>query len=317
MKPIYLRPGIPLAIALLALVAACGGGNGDEGDKIVLTPVSADLLPVVISSDLGVGANRFILGLLDREDAQVLGADLYLRFFLLRGQEATLKFEVDAEPIRITKTYTHTHDDGTVESHEAGETGVYVARADFDIAGQWGVEVTGSADGQALEPVRPIFEVREASLSPAIGSAAPRSVQPVLSDVSDIREIDTSEIPIAEMHDTTIADAVASGKPTVIVFATPAFCVTRVCGPSKQIADDLYQAYQDQANFIHVEPYDLVKARSGVGLEPLPFITEEWGLESEPWIFVVDSDGIIAGKFEGVVSYEELEAVLVTILGGR
>jgi hypothetical protein len=307
------------ALATIALVTgACGGDSGDGNGKLVLTPVSADLLPVVISSDLGVGANRFILGLLDSEDAQVLGADLRLRFFLLRGQEATLKFEADADPIVITKTYTHTHDDGSVESHEAGETGVYVATADFDIAGQWRVEVTGSADGQALEPVSPIFEVREASLSPAIGSPAPRSVQPVLGgDVSDIKDIDTSEILIAEMHDTTIAGAVTSGKPTVIVFATPAFCVSRICGPAKQIVDDLYETYRGRANFIHVEPYDLAKARSGVGLEPLPFITDEWRLESEPWIFVVDAEGLIAGKFEGVVSYEELESTLKLVLSTR
>jgi hypothetical protein len=307
------------ALATIGLVAAACGGDKGAGDdvngKLVLTPVSADLLPVVISSDLGVGANRFILGLLDSEEAEVLGADLHLRFFLLKGQDATLKSEANAEPIRITKTYTHTHDDGTVESHKAGETGVYVANIDFDSAGQWGVEVTGSVGGQALEPVRPVFEVREKTLSPAIGSPAPSSVQPVLSDVADIKDIDTSEIPIAEMHDTTIADAVNSGKPAVIVFATPAFCVTRICGPSKQIVDDLYEAYGGRANFIHVEPYDLANARSGAGLEPLPFITDDWGLVSEPWIFVVDSEGNIAGKFEGVVSYEELEAALKATLG--
>ncbi len=312
-RPYALVTVLAALIALTLLAAACGGKKSAD-DKLVLTPVSTEFVPVVISSDLAPGPNRFVLGLLDNENVQVLGADLHLRFFLLKGQDATLKFEADTEPIRITKSYTHTHNDGTIESHDAGETGVYVATVDFDAPGQWGVEVSGTLNGEALQPVRPVFEVRETSLTPAIGAPAPRSIQTIVSDVSDVREIDTSATPIAEMHNMTIADAVTSGKPTVIVFATPAFCVSQICGPTKQIVDDLYAAYKGQANFIHVEPYNIEQARSGQGLNPLPFITDEWGLESEPWVFIVDGDGLIAGKYEGVVSYEELQAALESLL---
>ena len=46
--------------------------------------------------------------------------------------------------------------------HEAGETGAYQTTADFDVAGLWGVEVTGTtADGQIIEPLRPAFSVEE------------------------------------------------------------------------------------------------------------------------------------------------------------
>jgi hypothetical protein len=37
---------------------------------------------------------------------------------------------------------------------------------------------------------------------------------------------------------------------------------------------------------------------------------EEWRLQSEPWIFVVDGQGIIRAKFEGLVTVNELEAAL-------
>ncbi len=310
-----LRGFAPTAVVALAIVAAACGGSSDD-DRIILTPLSAEIQPVVVSSDLAVGANRMVLGLLDQDGGQVLGADLHLRFFLFEGSEGSLKFELDAESLRITKTYTHTHDDGTTETHEAGETGVYVAQVDFDAAGQWGVEVTGTAAGRQLEAVRPVFSVNEDSFSPNTGDPAPASVQTILSDVTDITEIDTSEVPIPEMHDKTIADALSSGRPTVIVFATPSFCLSQICGPTKQIVDELYEAYKSQANFIHVEPYDIEKARAGIALEPLPFITDEWRLQNEPWVFVVDGDGIIAAKFEGVVSYEELEGALSPLLNG-
>jgi hypothetical protein len=245
----------------------------------------------------------------------VVGAQLHLRFFQLDGQQGTLKSEADPTPLTITKTYTHTHEDGKVETHQAGTTGAYVTNVTFDTVGTWGVEVSGKVSGVTIDPVRPVFSVNQKSASPAVGDPAPRSVQQTLKDVSDIRQIDTSDTPIADEHNMTIAQAVTSGKPTVIVFATPAFCTSQVCGPTKQTVDDLYGRYKGQANFIHVEPYDLAKARAGTALEPLPFITDEWHFESEPWTFIVDSKGNIAGKFDGIVSYDELEQSLKPLLG--
>jgi hypothetical protein len=301
------------ALAILA-AAACGGTDSDD-DGLVLTPVTAAYLPVVVSSDLAIGPSRFTLGLIDQSDSsQVTGADLHMRFFTLDGSEATLQFEAQPDAVRITRTYTHTHDDGTVETHEAGETGVYVAQVDFPAAGNWAVEVSGTVEGREIEPVRPTFTVLEKSATPGIGEPAPRSVQPILSDVSDISEIDTTEVPIPEMHDKTIAEAVTSGRPTVIAFATPAFCVSQVCGPTKEIVDDVYGTYGDRANFVHVEPYDIERARDGEGLFLQPFIADEWHLPGEPWVFVVDAQGNIAAKFEGIMSREELLAALGPLL---
>jgi hypothetical protein len=116
------------------------------------------------------------------------------------------------------------------------------------------------------------------------------------------------------MHQMTIADAVTSGRPTLIVFATPAFCVTRVCGPTKQMVDQLYPQYKDEVNFIHVEPYELEPARSGEGLIPVPAVGE-WGLPTEPWAFIIDKEGNVAAKFEGIVAPSELEEALQNVLG--
>lgn len=312
--------GLLILLLAVALAASACGGGGDDDDKVVLTPLPEGvLLPIVISNDLAVGENRFQIGLINQEDnSQVLGADLHLRFFVLQGSEGTLKFEADPEPIVITKTYTHTHEDGTVETHEAGETGAYVAYISFDEAGQWGVEVTGTtADGAALEPLRPTFSVNQVAAGLAVGDPAPLSEQLTLADVDDIRDIDTSQEPIEAQHDKTIAEAVASGKPTVIAFATPAYCQTQICGPTKEIFDDLYGTYGDEANFVHIEPYDVPRMRSGdcASLsECLVPTLDEWRLQSEPWVFVVDAEGKIAAKFDGIASYEEIEAALQATL---
>ncbi|MCI0843336.1 MAG: hypothetical protein J4N36_06190, partial [Chloroflexi bacterium] len=151
----------------------------------------------------------------------------------------------------------------------------------------------------------------------AIGDPAPLSEQLLLSDVDDITEIDTSEIPIPEQHDMTVADAVTSGKPTVIAITTPAFCESQICGPTKTFFDDLYSQYGDVANFVHVEPYQVQPVRDGECAQLsdcLNPIVDEWRLQSEPWVFIVDAEGNIAAKFDGLVTFEELEQALLDLI---
>ncbi len=316
---------LPLLGALVIGVAACGGSDDDGGaptetDQVVLTPLpDGVLLPIVISSDLAVGGNRFLIGLQDQETgALVLDADLDFAFFLLDSDTGTLKFERDAESIVIMRSYTHTHDDGFVETHEAGEVGAYRTTADFDVPGLWGVEVTGTtADGETLEPLRPTFSVNEEPFGLAVGDPAPLTEQVLVSDVGDIREIDSSESPIPEQHNMTVADAVTSGVPTVIAIATPAFCESQICGPTKAFFDDLYNEYNDVANFVHVEPFQVQPVRDGE-CESLfdcrNSIIDEWRLQSEPWVFIVDADGNIAAKFDGLVTFDEMADALEELI---
>jgi hypothetical protein len=314
-----------LVMAVLALAAACGGDGGGGGATPGAETPSAETLAaetpgaqeqlsaVVVSSDLAVGSNRFSLGLLTQDNELVTDAQVTLGFFKLDGDQAEIKSEAEAKTVVVERSYTDVHEDGSVDSHEAGDIAVYVATVEFDEAGDWGVTVNGTRNGDAFAPAAAAFRFLEESRTVAVGEPAPRSVQPTLADVADISEIDTSSPPIPQMHDTTIADAVTSGKPTVLVFATPEFCQSRICGPTKQIVDDLYGKFKDQAVFIHVEPFELEQLRSGEAFVPVP-AGEEWGLQTEPWVFLVDRDGNVAAKFEAVVSQDEVEGALKRIL---
>ena len=42
----------------------------------------------------------------------------------------------------------------------------------------------------------------------------------------------------------------------------------------------------------------------------------EWGLPTEPWVFVVAADGTLAAKFEGAVGADELREVLNALVDG-
>lgn len=313
MLPFMGRSGIVLvALAALALTAAACAGDGDSG---IGTPTTTgpQIAPVLVNSELVIGENRFTVGLLDEENAEVTGADVAFRFFKLDGDSEELRAEAQATPVLVEKTYTHIHEDGTVEAHSAGESGIYVATTRFDEAGQWKAEVATAVGETTYDPVALEFSVVETGPSVAVGAPAPRSETLTLDDVDDIAEIDTSEQPIPEMHTMTIAEAVTSGRPSVIAFATPAFCLSRFCGPAKDVVDSLFQEYKDEVNFVHVEPYEVDRARNGEGLFPVP-ATEEWGLLTEPWIFLVDSEGNVAAKFEGVATVDELRQALTPLL---
>jgi hypothetical protein len=313
-RPIHLSLA---ALMFLALAFAACRGEKETAAPAPAAPASSQGMDlVIVSTDLAVGPNRFVVGLVDNgKKALVIDAQLRFRLFKLKedGRTGVLKGEMDARPLTLEKNFTHVHEDGKSETHGAGTIGVYVANVDFDAAGVWAVEISGTATGQPLPTLTVPFNVGKQSRSVAVGDAAPRTLQPTLGSVKEISDIDTSNPPDPHMHQITIAAAVVSGKPSVIVFATPGFCHSQTCGPTKDVVDQLYEKHQGRAHFIHVEPYDLEKLRSGGTLTTVPAMSE-WRLQSEPWVFLVDRGGRVAAKFEGVVSLQEVESALAPLL---
>ena len=306
-----------LLTTLALIVAACGGGdesdssaNGD-GDG---SP--SEIVAQVISSDLRVGPNRLSISLFDSEANLILGAQVTVRFLKEENpDEEVLKAELPAQYVALESSFVHEHDDGDRHTHAGNEIGLYIVNLELDSPGIWAAEVEAVIDGQEHNPERAHFDVLVDSAVPNVGDLAIRSEQLTLRDVEDIAEIDTANPPRPEMHDMTIAEAVDTGKPVVVAFSTPGFCVSQICGPVlDEVVVPLLERYGDRAVFIHVEPYVLEDARAGRGLTPVQTLLD-WSLLTEPWVFVIDSDGRIAGRFEAIVTVEEVEAVLEQVLG--
>lgn len=317
-------------VALALSLAACGGSGADRaagagttapGRAAATVAASTPTSPfsaVVAASELVVGHNRFALGVLDRaSNTPVPDAAVHFRFFLLQGNQALPKFEADAvfrAPARdagLAPSMQHRHPDGTLHLHANAEAnvGVYTASVTFDTAGTWGVQALVQAPDGRQGAVAVAFQVAAQPTAPAPGQAAPRSRQPTVRDVSDISQIDSSAEPDPRLHDLTIADAIASGKPTVVLFATPGYCSSQFCGPSVEILKKLMPKYAGRVNFIHVEVYkDFTKL--------IPSDTfSEWRLRSEPWFFIIDGQGIIADRFDGPTTLAELDAALAKVAG--
>jgi hypothetical protein len=143
---------------------------------------------------------------------------------------------------------------------------------------------------------------------PGTGDRAPVVHTPTASEVSDISEIDT-RVPPSDMHDEDLA-TVLGKRPVVLLFATPALCQSRVCGPVVDAAAQVKRDFGDRVAFIHQEVYNDNQLNAG----PRPQV-QAYGLPSEPWLFVIDRNGRVSTVIEGPFSVEELDAAVRKVAG--
>ena len=284
-----------LFFVLVVLAAACSdGGSEDAGDGPFAT---------VASTDLAVGEDRLLVLLRDIDGTPIGGPD-------------------------IPASFRVTHEDGAEATVGAGGfvwmipevIGLYRAEVVLPSAGLWTADV--EVDGYDISPAS--FIVKDAANTPVPGELAPAAASLTMAD-RPLEELTTDPEPDPLFYQLSLDEAVGNGRPTVAVFATPAYCTSGACGPMldqmKEIAGDW-----PGVDWVHVEVYDLeVPPHEHDPLEPAYHIHDielipvpavrEWGLATEPWLFVVDADGVVAARFEGAVATQEVVEVLDRLRG--
>ena len=292
-----------ILIALLGVVMiACGDsdpgevGDGASGDATATRgPFPEGAVGVRASTDIGVGRDRLLIGVGGVDGSRLGSPDQAVSF-----RVAPLDDSDDSQTVPATFTWI-------LEP----VVGLYRAEVDFDRSGPWQAVVIPET-GDPLEPV--LFNVADDPFAPTVGEPAPAPETPTAA-TTPIEELTTDPEPDMSFYEMSIDDAISSGSPTVLVFSTPAYCQTAACGPLLETVKD---AAPDHAgvNFIHVEIF--------AGLTDEDFVPDAahlapavgpdyYNLPSEPWVFVVDPDGIIAARYEGVMDRAELDAILEKI----
>ena len=303
-------------LAGLALVGCGAGGAGDDWSTATVAQGEDGVTAAVVNSQPAVGPMRLAFGLFSKEGGLVQDAKGKVRLVRIEGNRATAAGEYDLRAVTLRENSTHVHPDGLKHLHDDPVATMYVANVELTKPEEWGAELLVTAGGKQYTHLRTRFFVLAQGTVPALGEAAPRTKQTVLRDVASIAEIDSSNPPRPELHTLTVAEAIDTGKPSLIAFATPAFCQTRFCGPAvDDVVVPLAKQYAGRANFVHIEPYNLADARKGK-LVPIPQL-EEWGLASEPYLFVLDGKGRVAATFEGIAERDEVAAALDAVLAGR
>jgi hypothetical protein len=190
-----------------------------------------------------------------------------------------------------------------------GLRGLYVARVSFDTPGQWSVVLTPT--GMGSTPAASLA-VADKAVVPEVGESPPAVATRTTADHS-LAEITTDPDPEPAFYELSLDDALSNGRPTVVVFATPAFCITQTCGPLLDQVQALSSDHPD-VNFLHVEVYENLDATTFDELRTVPAVAA-WGLPSEPWVFFIDAEGLVTARIEGSASDQEIEAALASIGG--
>ena len=191
---------------------------------------------------------------------------------------------------------------GRSEPAFGGVTRIYVAHLRIPRPGRyWLVAQPVGAKMQALGEL----DVAARSRSVAVGAKAPRSDTPTLATAPAARSRRAGR-RTCRCCTTRSRRSLAAHRPFVVTFATPKFCTSRTCGPVVDVVEAVRRQFASRGiRFIHVEVYKDNDPTRGYNRW-----MRQWGLASEPWVFLVGRDGRVKAKFEGSVSAAELAAAI-------
>jgi hypothetical protein len=276
------------------------------------------------------GVNRYPFTVSDREHGGITDAEVAL--YLAKapaagpgtrsksgnlGQEAKADKQALDQPavgpfpasIESLATKPAFRADSTAGDPDAAEV-VYATNLNLPSPGSWRIAAIFKQDGELKGALLPSAAVGEFQRIPRPGKKAPVIHTPTAQDVAgDLSKI-TTRVPPDTQNKVDYAEALGK-EPIVLLFATPEFCQSRVCGPVVDVAEQAKHEYGDKAAFIHMEIYNDNDPAQRVRPQVRAF-----HLPTEPYLFTIDRNGIVRAAVEGPFGLDLMhEAVDEAIAG--
>jgi hypothetical protein len=328
MPPVPRKPlALSAAVIALALVAGCGGSDNGTGSRSRPAPAASEfptakvktLRELIVSSHatqgpvaspaaaaFHLGTNRFPFGVFTTGRDQI--TDAQVAVYAAPGRSVNGP-AIGPFPARIEDLTTKPafRAKTTADDPSAAQV-AYVTDIPLDKPGPWAFAAlikNGSSYQYSLMPTpNPVGDYP----MPQVGQPVPAIHTLTAGQVSDIGQIDT-RVPPDDMHSDDFANVVGK-KPVVLLFATPALCQSRVCGPVTDEAEQVKQEFGDRVAFIHQEIYNNNNINDG----PRPQM-RAFHLDTEPWAYVFDKNGKVSTVLQGPFSVQELEAAVQKVAG--
>jgi hypothetical protein len=272
--------------------------KGKTMNELIAGLPKGAILNVSSFSGQRVGRNRLGFAIVDRANKQIDVSEVAVYTARPDGTELRGPFTARKESLEVDTRYRSRQ---TTSDLASGDT-FYVADAVYGSRGPHVALGLVRLDGRLVvaDPVAAL-PVGSRDGPPDVGDRAIRVHTETAADVGgDLTKISTRIPPPADMLDTDFADVVGR-KPVVLLFATPALCQSRTCGPVVDIAEQVRGQSGRGVAFIQQEIY-----RDNDPAKPFRPQVLAWHLPTEPWAFVIDRHGRIATRFEGVFSVGEL-----------
>jgi hypothetical protein len=278
----------------------------DGPAEVVIEPASVVFYP---------GKNRYPFEVFTRERAPISDAEVALYYAKVpqpkrdaksisgnRGSLAKAEKQALDEPAagpfpaKIESLATKPQFEAKTTSEDPDAAGVvYSTELTFPGDGEWRVAAIIKEDGELKGAILTGIVVGEFKKVPKAGRKAPVIHTPTAQDAAEDLSKITTRIPADTQNEADYADALGK-EPIVLLFATPQFCQSRVCGAVVDVAEQAKHEYGDKAAFIHMEIYNENDPDKGVRPQVRAF-----HLPSEPWLFTIDRRGIVRDAVEGAV----------------
>jgi hypothetical protein len=304
-----MRPAAALTALSCVLLAGCGGSGGTSataipgggktleqlwrapGDDVAVVPGTQNYQP---------GRVRVSFLVVDTEGRPVVLPTA--RVWVSEGLHRPPFLETEAKAERI----------GVPGGAVADATHIYVAHFRLPRAGTYWLLAEDEGGPKKVQALGNVAVVKQDSPLD-VGDRAPASATPTLASThGDISALTTRTPPDTRLLRYSIAGSVEAHAPFVVTFATPKFCSSRTCGPMVDVLEEVAHRLEGtRVRFIHVEVYEDNDPAKGYNRW-----MQQWGLQTEPWTYLVDQSGVVVARFEGSVSVEELEAAVRARLAG-
>jgi hypothetical protein len=314
---------IALGVCLSMVGVACAGNDEPPAQRSPADGDASTLAAEVPSTDLSSGRpERVQVGVFSSTGQAGV---MFLSFGQVQLRFAYLGPDGSGDPRpgpSATATYlaaptTSVGGDGPTFTEPSQARGVYEAEGlRFDRPGIWSVEV--SADVRDFGPVHldTHFTVKPDPSLPAPGDRALRTQNLTMNSKAPAVAIDSraqggKPVPDPDLHRWTIADAIAQHRPALVLFATPVYCTSQMCGPSVEALEELARRYPDRAVYIHIEIWRDFE-RSVANEAAADWLYRDGDL-TEPWLYLIGADGIIKDRWGPLFDVEEVGRELAAL----
>jgi hypothetical protein len=143
---------------------------------------------------------------------------------------------------------------------------------------------------------------------PYVGSRLPPFDTPTVDNHRGVEPYCTLTPKPCPLHDVTLTQALASGKPVGYMIGTPAHCQTGTCAPALEFLVKAHARLGDKIVLVHADVYADDAATT---LAPA---VASLGLEYEPVLYLCKADGIVRDRLDVIWDQGELDQRLDAFL---
>jgi hypothetical protein len=315
-----LAPALVLPLATALVATGCGSSDSNGSAKAPPPAKAADfpngkgrtlaqlqrqagsqgLVLAPTQSQYKPGRNRFAFALFDSARKQISDLPVVLYVARAGGGKAAPAVPASWQSLAVKPQFQSR----SVASDPNAAKSLYSAEVDLPKTGRYEVLAIARLDNRLVPAANAAgaLHVKSHSAVPDVGQRPPAIDTPTKAGAGgDIRKIDTRLPPATDLHDTSFKDVLGK-KPVILLFATPALCQSRVCGPVVDIAEQVKAEHGKGATFIQQEIYNDNDLKKGFRPQVRAF-----HLPTEPWLFAIDRHGRVVARMEGAFSVTEMQ----------